>query len=70
VLHIVCLVHLRDELARGGEFSIGRPYFGFAVAGSYQRRKSRRGATTTCSTIPPEATHALVSRRARERSPT
>jgi len=43
VLHIVCLAHLRDELARGGEFSIGRPYFGFAVAGSYRRRKSRRG---------------------------
>jgi len=43
VLHIVCLAHLRDELARGGEFSIGRPYFGFAVAGSYRRSKSRRG---------------------------
>src|SRR5882724_7583299 len=34
---------LRDELERGGEFSIGRPYFGFAVAGSYRRRKSWRG---------------------------
>jgi len=43
VLHIICLVHFGVDLARGGEFSIGSPYFGFTVAGSHQRRKSRRG---------------------------
>ena len=43
MLYIICLVHLGDDLARGGEFSVRSPYFGFTVTGSHRRRKSRRG---------------------------
>jgi len=43
VLHIIFLAHLGDDLVRGGEFSIGSPYFGFTVAGSCRLKESRRG---------------------------
>jgi len=43
VLHIICLAHLGDDLARGGEFSVGSPYFGFTVTGSHWQRNSWRG---------------------------
>ena len=42
VLYVVRLAHLRDDLPRRREFSVGDPDLGFAIAGSQGLRESRR----------------------------
>ena len=41
MLDVVRPMHLRDDLPRGREFSVGDPNFGFAIAGSEGSRESR-----------------------------
>ena len=38
VLHIICLAHLGDELARRGEFGTGGPDLGFTLARNWRLR--------------------------------
>jgi len=40
MFHVICLVHLRDNLAGRGEFSVGGPGLGFAVTWSWGLRES------------------------------
>src|SRR5882724_13142664 len=42
MLDVVCPMHLRDNLPRGREFSVGDPDFRFAITGSEGSRESRR----------------------------
>jgi len=40
MLHIICLEHLRDNLEGRGEFGVGGPSLGFAIAWSRGLRES------------------------------